>query len=155
MPHLTGIILNSAQNGKHMGMASIDLQKAFVTLDHKLSLDKMKCIGFPDKTIKWFYSYVKNRVLSVSLGTVFLEAGTINYGFSQGSIFGTLLFLLYINDIPQSLSNTQIELANVCDRFVDDKLSIYFSEDTIFRCILFSRDNIHNITYVNSRMKQW
>ena len=56
----------------------IDLQKAFDTLDHKILLDKIKCISFSDKTLKWFHSYLINRVIFVSLGTVFSEAGTIN-----------------------------------------------------------------------------
>ena len=53
---------------------------------------------FLDKIIKWFHSYLTNRAFFVSLGTVFLEAGTINCEVPQGSILGPL-FLLYINDI--------------------------------------------------------
>ena len=87
-------------------MILIDLQKAFDTLDYNILLDKMKCIGFSDKTLKWFYSYLSNRVIFVSLGTVFSEAGTINCG----SIMGPLLFLQYIDDIPQALSNVHTYL---------------------------------------------
>ena len=158
-------------------MSLIDLQKAFDTIGHKILLGKMKCIGLSDKTIKWFHSYLTNRVTFVSLGTVFSEAGIINCGVPQGSILGSLLFLLYINDIPQVLSNTHIYLyaddtsifcqhkdvteiknvfnkkfANVCDWFVDNKLSIDFDEDKT-KCILFSREkNLpeFNITYDNS-----
>ena len=61
LSRLTEMILN----GKHAGMILIELQKAFETLDHKILLDKMKCSGFSDKTIKWFHSYLTNRVLDV------------------------------------------------------------------------------------------
>ena len=64
-------------------------------------LCEIKCIGFSYKTIKWFHSYLKNRAFFLSLDKVFLEARTINCGVSQGSMLGLLLFLLYINDIPQ------------------------------------------------------
>ena len=106
MPQLTDMILNGAENGKHTGMILIDLQKAFDTLDPKILLDKMKCIGFSDKTIKWFHTYLTNRAIFVLLSIVFSEAGTINCGVPQISILGPLLFLLYINDVPQALSNT-------------------------------------------------
>ena len=90
-----------------------------------------------------------------------------------------MLFLLYINDIPQALSNIHTYLsaddkstfyqwqdienvlnkkfANVCDWFVDNKSSIYFGEDKT-KCILFSRDkNLSelSITYNNNRIKQY
>ena len=86
----------------NVGMILVDLQKTFDTLDHKILLDKMKCIGFSGKAIKWFYSYLTNRVIFVSLDTVFLEAGAINCRVPQGSILGPLLVLLYINDILQT-----------------------------------------------------
>ena len=110
LSQLTDMTLNGAENRKLTGMILIDLENAFDTLDHKILLNKMKCIGFSDKTIKWFHSYLTNRPIFVSLGTVFLEARTINCRVRQGSILGPLLFLLYINDIPQALSNTHTYL---------------------------------------------
>ena len=176
------MILNGAENGKHTGMILINLQKVFDALDHKILLNKIKCIGFSDKTIKWFHSYLTDRAIFVSLGTVFLGAETINCKVPQGSILGTFLFLLYINDIPKALSNihtylyvddtsifcqckdvTEIEnvlnkeFVTVCDCFVDNKLSIHFGEDKT-KCILFRRDKILpelNITYSNNKIKQY
>ena len=69
-------------------MILIALQKAFDTLHHKILLGKMKCIGFSDKATKCFHSYLTNRAIFVSFGTVFSEAGTINCGVPQGSILG-------------------------------------------------------------------
>ena len=77
--------------------------KAFDTLDHKM------CIGFSEKKIKEFYSYLSNRAFFVSLDNVFSETGTINCDVLQGCILGPLLILLYINDIPQALSQALCE----------------------------------------------
>ena len=67
---LTDIVLNGSENGKHTGIILIDLQKAFVALDHTILLDKMKCIGFSDKTTKWFYSYLANGAFFSFHGTM-------------------------------------------------------------------------------------
>ena len=104
LSQLTDMILNGAENEKHTGMILFHLQKAFDTLDQKILLGKIKCIGFPDNTMKWLNYYLTNKDFFPSLGTVFLEAGTINC-ILQGSILGPLL-VLYINDTPQALSNT-------------------------------------------------
>ena len=74
------MILNSAENGKHTGMMLIDLQKAFDTLDHKILLRKMKCIGFSNKTTTWFHSYLTSRAFFVSLDNMFSTTVTINVG---------------------------------------------------------------------------
>ena len=43
-------------------MILIDLQKAFDTLDHAILLQKMECLNFDPLVIKWFKSYLENRV---------------------------------------------------------------------------------------------
>ena len=93
--------------GFHTGMIIIDLQKAFDTLDHTLLLQKMECIGFKDAVIKWFQSYHSNKKFFVTLENVFSDAGLINCGVPQGSTLGLLLFLIYINDLPQALNETR------------------------------------------------
>ena len=47
-------------------------------IDHAILSDKMKCIGFSDKTIKWFHFYLTNRAIFITLYNEFSEAGTIN-----------------------------------------------------------------------------
>ena len=81
-------------------MILIDLQKAFDTIDHEVLLKKMKVLGFSDKVIEWFKSYLSNRKFKVKVGKTFSDVGEIACGVPQGSILGPLLFLLYINDMP-------------------------------------------------------
>ena len=103
------MILNDVENGKYSGLILINFQKVFDPLNKKILLQKMTCIGFSDKSIKCFHSYLlTNRALIVSLGTAFSKDGLETAELPQ--IFGPLLFLLYINDIQQALSATHTNL---------------------------------------------
>ena len=89
----------------HTSMILVDLQKAFDTLDHGVLLEKMKYFGFRASVIKRFEFYLSIRKFLVCIGKAFSEAGTLKYGVPQGSILRPLLFLLYVNDLPQLLSD--------------------------------------------------
>ena len=167
--------------GFHTGMILVDLQKAFDTLDHTVLLQKMECIGFKESVIKWFQSYLSNRKFFVTLENVFSDAGLINCGVPQGSILGPLLFLIYINDLPQALNETgsylyaddtcifyqdkdvekiervlNKEFSSLCEWFIDNKLSIHFGDDktkTIFFSWMKSPPKL-NISYGDYSLKQ-
>ena len=57
------------------------------------------------------------------MDNIFAEAGTLKYGVPQGSILGPLLFLLYVNNLPQSLSETGSNL------HPDDTCIFHLDED--------------------------
>ena len=165
----------------HTGMIIVDLQKAFDTLDRGVLLEKMKYFGFQTSVIKWFLSYLSNRKFLVCID-VFSEAGTLKYGVSQGSILGPLLFLLYVNDLPQSLSDAgsylhtddtcifyqpqdvkknenvlNKEFSSLCQWFIDNKLSIHFGDDKT-KSILFSKTRglrEINISFAGHSIKQY
>ena len=63
----------------------------------------MGCIGFSEKVISWFESYSSGRTFKATIDKKFLDPGNLTGGFPQGSILGPLLFLLYVNDMPQAI----------------------------------------------------
>ena len=86
-------------------MVLIDLQKAFDTIDHSILLEKMSCLGFAGKTIACYTSYLTNRSFIVNVGKEFSSPSKLSCRVPQGSILAPLRFLLYVNDMPQTVNS--------------------------------------------------
>ena len=145
----------------------------FNTIDHEFLLQNLKAIKFFERTIKWFKSYLFERIFLVNIQNKHSDFGKISCEVPQRSILGPLLFLNYVNDMQQVATSTlllyaddscilyqhkdivQIEkqlnedFENLCDWFVDNKLSIHFGEDKT-KSILFARKrSAKNICQLN------
>ena len=96
LSYLNGKILKGFDNGLFTGMILIDLQKAFDTIQHNILSEKLKAISFCDDTVNWFHSYLTDQAFLVSIENKYLNISKIFCGVPQGSIFGPLLFLIYV-----------------------------------------------------------
>ena len=85
------------------GVILIDLQKAFDTIHQNILLLKVPSLGFSREVIDWYKLYLSSRKFHVNVHDKFSTSADLRCGVPQGSILGPLLFLLYINDIPQTV----------------------------------------------------
>ena len=125
LAQLIDFVATGMDKQMHNGMILVDLQKAFDTLDHGVLIEKKKYFGSRASVIKWFESYLSKRkfLVCIDVFCFFFEAGTLKYSVPQDSILGLLLLLLYINDLPQSLSDAGSYL------YKDDTCLFYQHED--------------------------
>ena len=143
-------------SGLLTGMISIDLWKAFVTIDDKMLIEKMKFISFSN-IIKWYECYLSKRLFRVYVDSSFSDKALI----ICGAILGPLLFLLYVNAMAQAVNCDLLLYADeigfifqhkyiniiehqlnrnfwdICDWFVNNKLNIHFGKD-ITKSIVFA-----------------
>ena len=119
----------------------LDFAKAFDTVNHAILLNKLEKYGVRGIPLSWFTSYLTNRQQYVSIDSVESSKQTIKCGIPQGSSLGPLLFLLYINDIPNC----------------SDKLSFrIFADDTNIFVSSSNAVELQNlINHELSKVKEW
>ena len=124
LAHFTDNILQNMDAGSFVGAVFLDLSKAFDTVDHHLLLRKLMNIGLTSSTTQWFRSYLTNRSQITSVGDALSSATKMPVGVPQGSLLGPLLFLIYVNDLPDC------HLASDIILYADDTV-VYYSSKSV------------------------
>ena len=147
--HLSDYIRFQHDKGNLVGMALLDLQKAFDTVDHSILIMKLQCIGLGNDVICWFKSYLSCRQQLVDISGKFSKPSPITCGVPQGSILGPLLFLIYVNDMSAVIDNklllyaddSAILVSGKCKSSIESQLSKDL--DSISQWLVDNRLSLH------------
>ena len=99
----------------------------------------MSYFGADQANIKWFHSYLSDQTQRYNVNGNLSSASTVTCGVPQGSILGPLLFLLYINDLPNCLRDA-------APRMSADDTNITLSAKTIADLKLAVTSELNNLT---------
>ncbi len=108
--HITDKWLKEMDKSNLTGVVFLDLSKAFDLVNHKLLLSKLGKYHTSDSALKWFASYLTNRIQICSFSGCLSTPLNIDVSVPQCSILEPLLFTVYVNDLPLSLEKAETDM---------------------------------------------
>lgn len=110
----TNDLVQSLDHRSQTDMIIMDFSKAFDTVPHNRLLCKLQNYGIKGHTLTWISNFLKLRKQRVVVGGDFSDWVDVISGVPQGTVLGPLLFLVYINDLPDNISSEVRLFADDC-----------------------------------------
>lgn len=130
----------SLENNMYTLGVFIDFSKAFDTINHEILVKKLEHYGIHGNLLKLLTNYMQNRKQYVIYGGTNSELLDITCGVPQGSVLGPLMFILFVNDLPNIYNDITAQFV----LFADDA-NIFLSHTV--RKVLYQLANevLHNL----------
>ena len=99
---------------KQTDLINMDFAKAFDKVPHRRLLHKLEYYGIRGSTHKWINSWLSGHTQQVVLDGQASDPVPVLSGVPQGSVLGPVLFLIFINDLPDNISSSVCQFVNDC-----------------------------------------
>ena len=99
--------VQAVDKGELAGVCMLDMSAAFDVVDHEILLSKLETYGFDVEALKWMENYLSGRTQTVYIDGSFSSYLPVEVGVPQGSILGPLCYVLFTNDLPETVIDTR------------------------------------------------
>ena len=105
-----GSVKAAMEGGNQVDALYLDFSKAFDCLNHGLLVEKLRKYGVGQRALDWFSSYLSDQRLHVKVENGLSSPYVATSGVPQGSHLGPVLFLVYVQDLVQSVRDIEFSL---------------------------------------------
>jgi len=134
----------TASSGGQVAVIYIDFAKAFDTVPHRRLLNKIKSYNINQRLILWIQGFLCSRKQSIRVNGEFSSWFDVVSGIPQGSILGPLLFLVYINDLPELCASQ------------DDSSKLYlYADDAKISKVVSKKTDQLDLQAIMNTVKTW
>ena len=118
----------------------MDFAKAFDKVSHRHLLYKLKFYGIENNTLNWIQAFLQDRTQTVVINGISSTSVPVTSGVPQGTVLGPILFLIYINDLPEYLEHSKLRL---------------FADDSIIYREIKTQDDCHKLQLDLDSAARW